>query len=191
MTATAANKATANWWADVGGVGTGVPAPYHLISIVTTVLESQNAGLWKAAEVYAKTGIALKDGAIITFRSKYHYNLLRPITFIQRHIDASWFSHLVTPPYPDYSSGLAGFYSPLTQVLINEFGDIPVADDTYGWRGDTPRQYGSLSQLRLEAAISRVYAGLHYRFTQMTSIDMGIELANEIDKVRVVGPEYE
>ena len=38
--------------------------------------------------------------------------------------------------------------------------------------------------------ISRVYAGIHYRFTQMLSIDMGIELGNEIDKVRVVGPEY-
>ncbi len=112
LTATAANKATANWWADVGGVGVGVPAPYHFTSIITAVLESQDAGLWKAAEVYAKTGIALKDGAIITFRSKYHYNLLRPITYIQRHIDAAWLSHLGNPPYPDYSSGLVGFYGP-------------------------------------------------------------------------------
>ena len=86
LTATAANKATANWWADAGGVGVGVPAPYHLLSIITTVLESQHAGLWKAAEVYAKTGIAMKDGAIITFRSKYQYNLLRPITYIRRNI---------------------------------------------------------------------------------------------------------
>jgi hypothetical protein len=191
LTATPANKATANWWADVGGVGVGVPAPYHLISIVTTVLESQHSGLWKAAEVYAKTGIALKDGAIITFRSKYHYNLLRPITYIRQYNnDASWLSHLPNPAYPDYSSGLVGFYGPLTQVLINEFGDIPIADNTYGWRGDQPRQFNSISELRLEAAISRVYAGIHYRFTQLLSIDMGIELANEIDKVRVVGPEY-
>ena len=68
-TGTAANKATANWWADAGGVGVGVPAPYHLVSIITGVLESQHSGLWKAAEVYAKTGIALKDGPIITFRA--------------------------------------------------------------------------------------------------------------------------
>ena len=192
LTATAANKATANWWADAGGVGVGVPAPYHLISIVTSVLESQHSGLWKAAEVYAKTGIALKDGAIITFRSKFHYNLIRPITYIRRHNnDANWLSYLPNPAYPDYTSGLVGFFGPLTQVLINEFGDIPVTDNTYGWRGDQPRQFNSISQLRLEAAISRVYAGLHYRFTQLVSIDMGIELANEIDKIRVVGPEYE
>ncbi|HSF45463.1 MAG TPA: vanadium-dependent haloperoxidase [Chitinophagaceae bacterium] len=190
LTATAANKATANWWADAGGVGVGVPAPYHLLAIITSVLESQHAGLWKAAEVYAKTGIAMKDGGIITFRSKYHYNLLRPITYIRRHMDATWVSHLGNPAYSDYTSGLVGFFGPVMQVLINEFGDIPAMDNSYNWRGDQPRQYNSISQMRLEAALSRVYAGIHYRFTQMASIDMAIELANEIDKVRVVGPEY-
>jgi hypothetical protein len=172
-------------------VGVGVPSPYHLLSVITSVLESQHSGLWKAAEVYAKTGIALKDAPIIVFRAKYHYNLLRPITYIQRHIEANWLAHLTTPPYPEYSSGLVGFYGPVIQVLINEFGDIPVTDNTYGWRGLPARQYSSLSQLRLEAAFSRIYAGIHYRFTQLTSIDMGIDLANEIDKVRVVGPEYQ
>jgi len=191
LTATAANKATANWWADVGGVGVGLPAPYHLVSIITSVLQSQDAGLWKAAEVYAKTGIAMKDGAICTFRAKFQYNLLRPITYIRAHTDdVNWLSHLPNPPYPDYTSGLVGFFGPVTQVLINEFGDIPVTDDCYDWRGDAPRQFSSISQLRLEAALSRVYAGIHYRFTQMTSIDMGNDLANEIDKVTVVGPEY-
>jgi hypothetical protein len=190
-TATPENKATANWWADAGGVGVGVPAPYHLLSIITTVLESQDAGLWKAAEVYAKTGIALKDGPICTFRAKYQYNLLRPITYIQEHIAVGWISHLGNPPYPEYSSGLVGLYGPGIQVLINEFGDIPVTDDTYGWSGMPARQFSSLSQLRLEAALSRVYAGIHYRFTQLVSINMGIDLAKEIDKVRVVGPEYQ
>ncbi len=66
-TATPANAATARWWADAGGPGIGYPAPYHLVSIVTNVLEGHNAELWKAAEVYAKTGIGMKDGPIITF----------------------------------------------------------------------------------------------------------------------------
>jgi hypothetical protein len=189
-TATAANKATANWWADAGGVGVGLPAPYHFLSIITSVLESQDASLWKAAEVYAKTGIAMKDGPITVFRGKYQYNLLRPITFIRREFDPTWLSHLPNPPYPEYSSGLIGFFGPIAQVLINEFGDIPVTDDAYAWRGLPARQYSSISQSRLEAALSRVYAGIHYRFTQLVSIDMGVDLGNEIDKVRVVGPEY-
>jgi hypothetical protein len=191
LTATAANKATANWWADAGGVGVGLPAPYHFLSIITSVLESKQAGLWKAAEVYAKTGIAMKDGPINAFRAKYQYNLLRPITYIRRLIDPAWSSHLGNPPYPEYPSGLVSFIGPIAQVLIKEYGDIPVTDNAYGWRGDAPRQYSSLSQMRLEAALSRVYAGIHYRFTQMVSIDISVDLGNEIDKVRVVGPEYQ
>ncbi|NTS42936.1 vanadium-dependent haloperoxidase [Flavisolibacter sp. BT320] len=188
---TDANKATAYWWADFGGPNLGVPPPYHLLSIVTSVLESQHAGLWKAAEVYAKTGIGLKDGPIITFRSKYHYNLLRPITYIQRFIDPNWQSLLVSPPYPDYTSGIMGLYGPVVEVLINEFGDIPVTDDTYSWRGLPDRTFNSLSTLRKEVAYSRIYAGIHYRFTQDVSIAIGIKLGDEIDKVRVVGPEYQ
>jgi hypothetical protein len=190
-TATTAAKATANWWADAGGAGTGLPSPYHILSIVTSVLESQHAGLWKAAEVYAKTGIGIKDGPIITFRAKYQYNLLRPVTYIRRHIDANWLPYLVTPPYPEYTSGLISNYGPVIQVLIREFGDIPVTDNTYGWRGLPARQFSSLSQLLEEAAVSRVYAGIHYRFTRDLSIAMGVELGNAIDKIRVVGPEYE
>jgi hypothetical protein len=190
-TVTNENKATAQWWADFGGAGVGVPAPYHVFSVINNVLESQKAGLWKAAEVYAKTGIALKDGPIITFRSKYHYDLLRPITYIRRHIDPTWQSLLASPPYSDYTSGIMGLFGAVTEVLINEFGDIPVRDDAYTWRGLPARQYNSLSALRREVAYSRIYAGIHYRFTQDISIAMGIELGDKIDKVRVVGPEYE
>ncbi len=190
-TGTDANKATANWWADAGGTGTGLPAPYHILSVVTSVLESRHAGLWKAAEVYAKTGIGLKDGPRNTFKTKYRDNLLRPITYIRRHIDATWLSHLTNPPYPDYPSGLVGLYGPVVQVLIKEFGDIPVTDDTYAWRGLPAREFISLSQLLEEAAVSRVYAGIHYRFTQNASIGIGVALGNAIAKIRVVGPEYE
>ena len=84
-----------------------------------------------------------------------------------------------------------GLYGPVVEVLINEFGDIPVTDDTYSWRGLPDRTFNSLSALRKEVAYSRIYAGIHYRFTQDVSIAIGIKLGDEIDKVRVVGPEYQ
>lgn len=76
-------------------------------------------------------------------------------------------------------------------MLIREFGDIPVTDDIYTWRGLPAREFSSLSALLEEAAVSRVYAGIHYRFTHEVSIQMSIDLGNEIAKVRVVGPEYQ
>ncbi|MDQ3846017.1 MAG: vanadium-dependent haloperoxidase, partial [Bacteroidota bacterium] len=175
--------------ADAGGPGTGVPAPHHLLNIITNVLESQGAKLGRAAEVYAKTGIAEKDGTIITFRSKYTYNLLRPVTYIQRLIDPTWLPYLVTPPYPEYPSGLMAIIAPVAQVLIREFGDIAVTDDTYSWRGLAPRQYASLSQMSEEAALSRVYAGIHFRSTQYASIDLGKQLGNVIANINLV-PQY-
>ncbi len=183
VTLTTEQKAIANWWADAGGAGTGVPAPYHILSIVTSVLESQKAGLWRAVEVYAKTGIGIKDGPINTFRAKYQYNLLRPVTYIRRHIDANWLSFLINPPYPEYTGGLISNYGPVIQVLIREFGDIPVTDDAYAWRGLPARQFNSLSELLAEAAVSRVYAGIHYQFTQDISVEMGIKLGDEIDRL--------
>jgi hypothetical protein len=151
-------------------------------------LESKKAKLGKAAEVYAKTGIALKDGPIVVFRGKYQYNLLRPVTYIRGHIDPTWQSYLPSPPYPEYPSGLAGLYTPVMQVLIREFGDIPVSDNAYVWRGTAPRQYASISDLSAEAAISRVYAGIHYRFTQNITLEMGRALGDNIAKINLNTP---
>jgi hypothetical protein len=182
-------KAIANWWADVGGAGVGVPAPYHQLTIITWVLESKKARLGKAAEIYAKTGIALKDGPIIIWRGKFQYSLLRPVTYINRHIDPAWQTYLPTPPYPEYPSGLSGIYTPAMQVLIRAFGDIPVTDVTYAWRGSAPRTYTSITQLTEEAAISRVYAGIHYSFTQAVTMEMGRALGNDIANIDLT-PEH-
>jgi hypothetical protein len=182
-TLTAEQKAIANRWADVGGVGVGIPLPGHLLSIVTGILEDKKAKLGEAAQIYAKTGIAMRDGHFIVFRDKYQYNLLRPVTYIQKHIDPTWQSYLPSPPYPEYPSGLVGLYAPVMQVLIREFGDIPVTDNAYTWRGDAPRHYSSISQLNEEAANSRVYAGIHYQFTQDLSREIGIKLGDYISNI--------
>ncbi|MBC6991793.1 vanadium-dependent haloperoxidase [Hymenobacter sp. BT491] len=173
-------KAIADWWADAGGAGVGVPAPYHILSIITGVLEKKQAKLGEAAQVYAKAGIAMKDGPINTFRGKYQYNLLRPVTYIQRHIDPTWQAYLPTPPYPEYPSGLVGIVGPVLQVLIREYGDIAVTDNAYSWRGLAPRQYASITAMREQAATSRVYGGIHYPTTQTISIEFGKELGNKI-----------
>jgi hypothetical protein len=179
-TLTDEEKSVSAWWADTGGAGVGVPFPYHTLSIITQVLESQHAKLGQAAQVYAKTGIGFKDGPIIVFRGKFQYNLVRPVTYINQHIDSTWQSYLINPPYPEYPAGLSGLYSPAMQILIREFGDIPVTDNTYDWRGDAPRQYASITDLDKEVARSRVYGGIHYQFTMDITRQIGKELGNKI-----------
>jgi hypothetical protein len=179
-------KMMATWWADAGGVGVGVAGAHHILYIVTSVLQSKNAKLGQASEIYAKTGIAFRDALNIVWRAKFQFNLLRPITYIQRHIDPNWQAFLITPPYPDYLSGLAGIYAPSMQVLKREFGDIPVVDNIYAFRGFPARSFPSISALVQEAAISRVYAGIHYRFTQDATVVFGTELGNQVANIELI-----
>ncbi|QDA60110.1 phosphatase PAP2 family protein [Hymenobacter jejuensis] len=157
-----------------------------MLSIITGILENKQAKLGEATQLYAKTGIAMKDGPVVTFRAKYQYNLIRPVTYIQRKIDPAWLPYLPTPAYPEYPSGLVGIVGPIMQVLIRECGDIPVTDNAYSWRGLAPRHYASITAMREEASYSRVYAGLHYPTTQAVSVEMSKELGNKIANLTLI-----
>jgi hypothetical protein len=185
---TAEQKVIPPWWADAGGPGVGLAGGAHVFSIVTDILENKKIKLGKAAEIYAKASIALKDAPVIVWRSKYDpkFNLLRPVTYINRHIDAAWTTFLPTPPYPDYLSGLVSIYSSSMQILIREFGDIPITDKAYVWRGSGTREYDSLSDLVEEAGFSRVLAGIHYQFTQDVTISEARKLGNKIADLDLV-----
>ena len=128
----------------------------------------------------------MKDGIFRTWRSKFHYNLIRPVTYIKNIIDTAWNSYLPTPPYPEYTSGLVSLYAPAIQVLKRTFGDIPITDNTYVFRGDAARSFDSFSKLVEEVAISRVYGGIHYRFTQNISVEFNTNFGNEVADIKLV-----
>ncbi|HTE28029.1 vanadium-dependent haloperoxidase [Flavitalea sp.] len=182
---TTEQKTIANFWADVGGVGVNYPGPGHLVAIITDVLQEKDAKLGQAAEIYAKTGIAHKDAFYRIWKTKYLHNLIRPVTYIKKFIDPGWLPHLITPAYPDYPSGLAGIYTPIMRVLTREFGDIPVTDKTYVWNGSAARHYASFTKLAEEAAISRLYGGIHYRWTQNYTLEIGKKFGDEIADINL------
>jgi hypothetical protein len=174
-------KTIARFWADVGGTGRGYPVPGHWISIVTQVLEKQGVDLGRAAVIYAKTSIATRDALINMWRFKFQYNILRPVTYINKLIDPAWQTLVPTPPYPEYPSALTYIFGSVMQVLTREVGDnVPVTDNTYTFNGSAPRQYSSFTKMAEEGAISRVYAGIHYKIV----VDMSLQLAKQMgDKV--------
>ena len=187
---TAEQKVIPPWFADAGGPGVGLAAGAHILSVITDILESKRVKLSKAAEIYAKTGIAFKDAPVIVWRSKYSpkFNLLRPVTYINRHIDPEkdWTTFLPTPPYPDYLSGLVSLFSSSFQIIKREFGNIPITDKAYVWRGSGTREYDSISDYVDEAGFSRVLAGIHYQFTQDVTIEVAKKLGNKIADLDLV-----
>jgi hypothetical protein len=162
--------AIARFWSDDPGI-TPTP-PGHSVSILNQILRQQDASLAQAAEAYARLGIALADAFIACWRIKYRYNLLRPITYIRDVIDPTWGKALpvTTPPFPEYTSGHSVQSAAAAAVLTAQFGDVAFVDHSHDARGLPARSFASFDAAAAEAAISRLYGGIHFR----AAIDRGL-----------------
>ena len=165
-------EAIARFWSDDPGL-TPTP-PGHSISLVTQVVRELDSALDQAAEAYAKVGIAVADAFISCWRTKYRYNLLRPVTYIQRLLDRHWMPLLITPPFPEYTSGHSVQAAAAAQVLTDLFGDRAFTDRTHSARGLPPRSFTSFTEAAQEAAISRLYGGIHFRAAVERGLEQGI-----------------
>lgn len=169
-------KNTAVFWVDQGN-GIGYTPAGHDFSIVTQAIEKKGLGLLEAAEVYAKAGIAERDAVLVCFKSKYLYNLVRPVTYIRKLIDVNWLPFIVTPPHPEYPAAHAMVTGSVMEAAASVLGkQFSVTDKTYEFRGWPARTYSGLFEAAEEAGISRLYGGIHYQ----NSIDIGLSMAKQI-----------
>jgi hypothetical protein len=161
--------AIARFWSDDPGQ-TATP-PGHSISILTQVARELDLTLDRAAGAYAKVGIAVADAFISCWWTKYRDNLLRPVTYIRSVIDPNWTPLLVTPPFPEYTSGHSVQTAAAAQVLTDLFGELAFTDHTHDARGLPARSFSSFEAAAREAAVSRLYGGIHFR----AAIERGLE----------------
>jgi PAP2 superfamily len=161
--ATQEQRQFALYWAD-DPLKTPTPAG-HWASIATGLLKTRKDSLASAAEVYARLNIAMADAFIAAWHTKYTLNLLRPVTYVQLVIDSNWVPTLMdTPPFPEYPSGHSVQSSAAAGVLGQVFGaNTPFTDTTHNDRGWGPRTFRNFKAAADEAALSRLYAGIHYR----------------------------
>ena len=177
-TLTTEQKNIALFWVDLGN-GLGVTTDGHNISVIVQALEQNKASLAVAAEAYAKAGIADREAFIVCFRSKYKYNILRPVTYIQKFIEPNWLPFITTPAHPEYPAAHAFVTGAVMEAVTKVLGNhVTVTDHTYDFRGWTPRTYTSLFAAAEEAGISRLYGGIHY----LPSINEGLSLAQDLGK---------
>jgi hypothetical protein len=173
----------ARFWSDDPGA-TATP-PGHSISIASQMLAQKDSSLAMAAEVYARVGIAVADGFISCWWTKFRLNLLRPISYIHAAIDPNWTLPLVTPPFPEYTSGHSVQAGASAEVLTALFGDnVAFVDHTHDHRGFAPRSFSSFFDAADEAAISRLYGGIHFRAAIEEGVGQGICVGQTVNRLR-------
>jgi hypothetical protein len=179
---TAEQSTIATYWADGGGT---ITPPGHMVSIAMQVLQQERASLAQSALAYCKVGMAVNDAFVSCWKAKYVYVLMRPVTYIRAYIDPNWLPHWPTPPFPSYGSGHATQSGAACQVLSDLFGnDYAFTDHTNDYLGFAPRSFSSFFDAAEEAAISRLYGGIHYTMDNENAYAAGINIGKEIRKIR-------
>ena len=149
----------------------------HWIGIVKIAAKKTNANFMETVNAYTKTSLAIADGFISCWDEKYRSNLIRPETLINQHIDADWQPILQTPPFPEYTSGHSVVSGAASVVLTSIFGNNFTFDDTTELQFGLPvRSYASFYDASREAALSRMYGGIHYR----AAVDIGLSQGKEL-----------
>lgn len=144
----------------------------HWIGICKIACKKENADFAKTIFAYTKTSIAIMDAFISCWDEKYRSNLIRPETLINQHLDEDWNPVLQTPPFPEYTSGHSVVSGAAAITLTDIFGDNFSFDDVTEVPYGLPvRSFTSFNKAADEAAVSRLYGGIHYR----AAIDVGLQ----------------
>ena len=159
-----------NFWDDSAMLS--MTPPGHWIGILTQIFTDSPASFERMAEGYARLGMAVADAFIGCWNAKFEFNLLRPVTYIQRVIDPKWTATLITPPFPEYPSGHSTQSGAAASVLTAFLGDhYAFTDRTHDDDGLEARSYKSFWDAANEAGVSRLYGGIHFR----SAIERGLE----------------
>lgn len=152
----------------------------HWLSICRIISQHKQDDFVTTARSYALTSVSLFEAFIVCWETKYRTNRVRPETVISQKIDKNWHPHLVTPPFPAYTSGHSTVSSAAAEMLTSIYGDdFAFTDSTEVVYGLPIRSFTSFRQAALEASISRVYAGIHYR----SDCDKGNEQGKKVTAV--------
>jgi membrane-associated phospholipid phosphatase len=151
-------KRIADFWADGGGT---VTPPGHWDQIALGLIRAHRLSDRAAARVLAALNTAQADAFIVCWDAKFTYWSERPVTAIRRAFDPGWQSYIVTPPFPSYVSGHSTTSGAASAVLATYF------------RQAAPR----LRTWAAEAAVSRLYGGIHFRSDNVVGLILGRKVA--------------
>lgn len=153
----------ARFWAAATGPGSWIRA---------VIDESEARGL-STIENAAMLGLlttAIGDATIAVWDTKYHYDYWRPVTAIQAGGETGWLPYITTPNHPSYAAAHAAVSFSAATVLSSLLG--PDVDFSITAGGIT-RGWASFDIAAQEAAVSRLWGGIHWSFDNEAGLGMG------------------
>jgi hypothetical protein len=177
----------AKYWAQAAGTSTPVGYWNH---VAETVAAATGNSLAQDARLFGLLNTTMADSAIAVFDAKYAYFFWRPVTAIRAadtdgnpdtSADPTWTPLIVTPSHPSYPAFHAILSEAAAQALASFFGTDHVSfTATSESLPGVERSYKKFSEAAREAGLSRIYAGIHWRFDVQTGLGMGRELGGYV-----------
>lgn len=176
------HESIAEFWDDGPGYA-GTP-PGHYLGLANQLIRNNNISTEESLVLLTYLTLVMNDAIILTWKGKYNFNLLRPVTYIQRLISQQFSSIIETPPFPEYPSGHA-VLGGATQKIFETFfsSNYSFFDSTHVHRTDidgSPRFFHNFQEMTIEIANSRWYAGIHFKNTQVESLEMGKQIGQHM-----------
>lgn len=158
---TDAQKKIALLWADGRG---SVTPPGHWNQIALKLVKHSNLTEGEVVQLFARLNMALADAFIAAWDAKYAYWTLRPVTAAKKLLGIDWQPMILTPPFPSYVSGHAAF-SGAASVVLSAY---------------LPEQKVALETMATEAAMSRLFGGIHFRFDNEDGLALGRRIGAKV-----------
>ncbi|MGK2861015.1 MAG: vanadium-dependent haloperoxidase [Chitinophagaceae bacterium] len=155
--------------------------PGHWMNIVGIAAKEAKTDFPTTVAAYTETAISLFDAFISSWDEKFRSNLVRPETAINKYLGEDWRPHIQTPPFPSYTSAHATNSAAAAEVMSYWFGDkLSFIDTSLLEFGIESRRINSFREAAKEAAMSRLYGGIHYRFDNDQGNKAGTKLGEYI-----------
>jgi hypothetical protein len=158
--------------------------------IAQTAALQHRLGVVRSAHMFALLNISMADTAIAFFEAKYTYDMWRPVTAIQMagtdgnsltEPDTAWIPlSTKTAPDPSYPGAHSAISAAAGRVLQTLLGDEINLDVTSESLPGVTRHFDSFSDAAVEAGLSRIYAGQHFRFDHEAGHHLGTMVARSV-----------
>jgi hypothetical protein len=151
--------------------------PGHWMGITRYATKKKGTDLMQTSEAFTRVSIGIFDALIACWEEKYRWEYIRPETAIRRYLEPNWSPLIQTPAFPEYPSGHATASAASSRILTGLFGAYPFTDSTVMQFGLHARSFEHFIAAADEAAMSRLYGGIHFRNGNEAGKQLGSRIA--------------